>query len=197
AVSTGRPGPMLAAMDPAEPADADFDALFRRAFVAEVAKKSGLMWVVYDDVWHPVWHAWLDDAVCIVAGGDEQPLPGIKEQTDVVLDLRAKSTRAQVAQVRATVEALDPGHPDWAEVTALLASERLNLFEPDEAVARWARECVVVRLRPTDLLASPGHLGDSSQREHPVESPARTVRGRPFALHRQRRAPRLSPGSDS
>ncbi len=188
---------MLALMDPAEPSDEEFDALFRRAFVAEVAKKSGLMWIVYDGTWHPVWHAWLEDAACVVAGGDEQPLPGIKEQPDVVLDLRAKSTRAQVAQVRATIEVIDPEHPDWVEVTALLASERLNLFEPDEAVARWARECVVVRLRPTDLLASPGHLGHSDQRQQPLESPARTVRGRPFALHRQRRAPHLSPRSES
>ncbi len=184
---------MLAAMDPAEPVDAEFEALFRRAFVAEVAKKSGLMWVVYDGAWHPVWHVWLDDAVCVVAGGDEQPLPGIRDQREVLLDLRAKSTRAQVAQVRATVEVIEPTHPDWGDVTALLAAERLNLFEPDEAVARWARECVVVHLRPTDLLASPGHLGDDDQREQPLESPARTVEGRPFSLHRQRRAPRLSP----
>ncbi|MGH1562068.1 hypothetical protein [Mumia sp. DW29H23] len=183
-------------MDPAEPVT-DFDALFRRAFVAEVAKKSGLLWIVYDGAWHPVWHVWHEDAVCVVAGGDEQPLPGIKDAREVVLDLRAKSTRAQVARVRATVEVVGPDHADWADVTAVLVADRLNLFEADEAVERWARECVVVRLHPTDLLASPGHLGDSAQREQPVESPARTVRSRPFSLHRQRRAPRLSEGSDS
>lgn len=187
---------MLSSMDPAEPV-ADFDALFRRAFVAEVAKKSGLLWIVYAGAWHPVWHVWHEDAVCVVAGGDEQPLPGIKDEHDVVLDLRAKSTRAQVASVRATVEVIEPDHPDWGDVTSMLVAERLNLFEADEAAARWARECVVVRLHPTDLLESPGHLGDSAQREQPVESPALTVHSRPFSLHRQRHAPRLSGGGES
>jgi hypothetical protein len=187
---------MLSRMDAAEQIP-DFDALFRRAFVAEVAKKSGLLWIVYAGSWHPVWHVWHEGAVCVVAGGDEQPLPGIRDEHEVVLDLRAKSTRAQVASVRATVEVIDPEHPAWDEITALLTADRLNLFEADEAVERWARECVVVRLHPTDLLASPGHLGDSDQREQPLESPARTVRARPFALHRQRRAPRLSGGSGS
>ncbi|WP_370618226.1 hypothetical protein [Mumia sp. Pv 4-285] len=184
-------------MEPVEPV-ADFDALFRRAFVAEVAKKSGLLWIIYGGTWHPVWHVWHGDAVCVVAGGDEQPLPGIRDEREVVLDLRAKSNRAQVAKVRADVEVIEPDHEDWDDVTAALAADRLNLFEADEASARWARECVVVRLRPTDLLASPaGQLGTSDQREHPVESPARTVRARPFSLHRQRRAPRLSEPTDS
>ncbi|MBW9206776.1 hypothetical protein KV102_11685 [Mumia sp. zg.B53] len=183
-------------MDPSEPAG-DFDALFRRAFVAEVAKKSGLLWIVYADAWHPVWHVWHEDAVCVVAGGDEQPLPGIRDEREVVLDLRAKSTRAQVARVSASVEEISPDHPEWEEVTAVLAADRLNLFEADEAVARWARECVVVRLRPMELLSSPGHLDDRAQREQPLESPARTVRSRPFALHRQRRAPRLSGSSEA
>ncbi|WP_157805061.1 hypothetical protein [Mumia flava] len=181
-------------MDEPDPqvASDEFDALYRQAFVAEVAKKAGLLWVIYADRWHPVWHVWHEGSVCVVAGGDEQPLPQIREQDEVVLDLRAKSTRAAVAKVRASVEVLGPDHDDHDAVVEALTAGRLNLFDGEQAPQRWARECTIVRFTPTDLIAAPGHLDESAQREQPIPSPAVTADSRPFSLHRQRRIPRLS-----
>ena len=53
--------------------------LLARALVAELGKKTGVSWVRYADRPHAVWHVWADDALCLVSGGDEQPLPDIED----------------------------------------------------------------------------------------------------------------------
>lgn len=119
--------------------------------VAELARKSGLLWVRYDGADHPVWHAWVDDAVCVVAGGHEQPLPGIADQHEVTLLLRSKTTRHLVTTATARVEVLGPGDEAWPAVTEALRAGRLNLRDRAEAVDRWAHESVVVRLVPVPV----------------------------------------------
>ncbi|MDX6277939.1 MAG: hypothetical protein QOJ72_2067, partial [Nocardioidaceae bacterium] len=58
--------------------------------IADLAKKSGLVWVSYARHTHAIWHEWVDDAVCLVTGGTEQPLPDIERHETVRLLLRAK-----------------------------------------------------------------------------------------------------------
>lgn len=125
---------------------------FPVALVAELAKKSGLIWVTYDGHPHPVWHEWVGDAVCVVANGGEQPLPGIAAQTTVTLALRSKANRHLIAEAEATVEMIAPGSEQWDVVTAALKTGRLNLHDRDTAVERWSRESQVVRLIPTGVL---------------------------------------------
>ena len=126
--------------------------------VAELAKKSGLVWVTYAGRDHAVWHEWVGDAVCVVSGGAEQSLPGIAEQQTVVVSLRSKSTRALAARVEARVEVVAPGSEHWQSVTSTLRSGRLNLTTTDTAVERWAAESVVVRLVPDGQASTPGTI---------------------------------------
>jgi hypothetical protein len=165
------------------------------ALIAELAKKSWLCWVTYGEPAHahPVWHAWVDDAICVVAGGDEQPLPDVEQQSEVTVTLRTKTTRQRLATCRARVERVRPDHAAWDEITAALVTGRLNLRDPSSAPERWARDSVVVRLEPVEVVEAPGSLPDERAAAEPIDSPATTV-GRPLpVLHRrQRRRRRLS-----
>ena len=126
--------------------------------VADLAKKSGLVWVSFAGRDHAVWHEWVGDAVCVVSGAGEQALPDIADHATVTLSLRSKSTRALAARVEATVEVVAPGSEHWDTVTTALKAGRLNLFDPDHAIERWAAEAVVVRLVPTGTAAVPGSI---------------------------------------
>jgi hypothetical protein len=135
--------------------------------VAELAKKSGLLWITYAGRTHAVWHEWVGDAVCIVAGGTEQPLPGIERHETVILSLRSKSTRALVAEVTARVEVVTPDSEHWAPVTTALKAGRLNLSDSDNAIERWAHESVVLRLVPTDGVSLPDQIATTIRHTSP------------------------------
>lgn len=135
--------------------------------IADLAKKSGLVWVSYARHTHAIWHEWVGDAVCLVAGGTEQPLPDIERHETVRLLLRAKSSRALVAEVTARVEVVAPQSEHWDSVTEALKTGRLNLVDRDNAVERWARESVVVRLVPTGDVTLPGEISSSIPRTAP------------------------------
>ncbi len=126
--------------------------------VADLAKKSGLVWVSFGGRDHAVWHEWVGDAVCVVSGGAEQLLPDIASQPTVTLSLRSKSTRALAARTQATVELVAPGSEHWDAVTTALKGGRLNLLDADHAIERWAAGSVVVRLVPTGIAAVPGAI---------------------------------------
>lgn len=126
--------------------------------IADLAKKSGLVWVSYAGRTRTIWHEWVGDAVCLVTGGTEQILPGIAEQQTVTLLLRSKSTRALVAEAPARVEVISPESEHWDAVTTALKSGRLNLHDSPHAIERWAHESVVIRLVPTGMAAVPGDL---------------------------------------
>lgn len=128
------------------------------SLIADLAKKSGLVWISYDGRTHAIWHEWVGDAVCLVTGGTEQQLPGITDQQTVTLLLRSKATRALVAEAPAQVEIVSPESEHWDEITAALKSGRLNLHDSAHAVERWARESVVLRLVPTGTALVPGEL---------------------------------------
>ncbi|MET0929365.1 MAG: hypothetical protein ABWX74_07595 [Aeromicrobium sp.] len=126
--------------------------------VADLAKKSGLVWVSYGGRTHAVWHEWVGDAVCVVSGGTEQSLPSIADEQTVTLLLRSKSTRALAASVEARVELVGPDSEHWETVTTTLRTGRLNLVDTDHAVERWATESVVVRLVPTGTTSTPAGM---------------------------------------
>lgn len=135
--------------------------------VAELAKKSGLLWITYAGRTHAVWHEWVGDAVCVVAGGTEQPLPDIERHETVILSLRSKSTRALVAEATAKVEVVSPESEHWDAVTTALKAGRLNLTDSDHAIERWARESVVVRLVLTDQISLPEQIATAIRHTSP------------------------------
>ena len=120
--------------------------------VADLAKKSGLVWITALDRTYPVWHELVDGAdgwaICVVGGGGEQPIPDVHDDDKVLLLLRSKTNRQLVATVQATVEVLTPESSAWEDVTTALKRGRLNLLDPDHAIERWARESRVLRLVP-------------------------------------------------
>lgn len=139
--------------------------------VAELAKKSGLVWVSYGGRTRAIWHEWIGDAVCLVAGGTEQQLPGIADQETVTLLLRSKSTRALAARVEARVEVVPPGSEQWTAVTTALKTGRLNLVDSAHAIQRWADQSVVVRLVPLGEPVRAASIDASLPATHPLLSP--------------------------
>jgi hypothetical protein len=124
--------------------------------VTDLAKKSGLVWITALDRTYPVWHELVDDTICVVGGGGEQPIPDVHDDDKVLILLRSKTNRQLVATVGANVEVLTPESSAWEDVTAALKSGRLNLLDSDHAIDRWARESRVLRLVPHEpvILAS-------------------------------------------
>ena len=135
--------------------------------IAELAKKSGLVWVSYAQHAHAIWHEWVDDAVCTVAGGTEQPLPDIEKHETVTLLLRSKASRALVAEAEARVEIITPVSEHWDAVTSRLKSGRLNLVDRDNAIERWSRESLVMRLVPTGAIIFPEDMSSFIGRTSP------------------------------
>jgi hypothetical protein len=170
---------------------------FVDALVAELAKKTSTSWVRYAGETHAVWHAWVDGALCLVSGGEEQPLPGIDELEPgdrVEVTMRSKENGGRLVTWVAEPHVVRPGDEAWEPVTTALVAGRLNLDDLSTAADEWAEHSVITRLVPTgELVEQPGSLSADSHRAEPKPTPA-TTRGRlPKVLHRRvRRRPKLS-----
>lgn len=167
---------------------------FSRALVAELGKKTGVCWLRYDGREHPVWHVWLDDALHVVCGGDEQPLPGIEDVDTVEVVMRSKESGGRLVTWVGGVRVLGPDDEAWDAVTTALVAGRLNLDDLTTAAARWAERSLVLRIEPTgDVVERPGELSDDSHAAAPRPTPATTRGALPRVLHRRkRRRPGLS-----
>lgn len=117
--------------------------------IARLAQRSSVCWVaVGGAAARPVWHRWHDGGLCVVAGGGEQPVPGLADADEVTVVLRDSMTRQRAATVRCRVEVLAPRTPGWTDTLGVLLPARLNLADPDGAADRWAATSTVVRLVP-------------------------------------------------
>jgi len=114
--------------------------------IAEATRRSGVLWLSSPEVAPTlVWHLWHDDAAYLVCGGAEQPLPPLGPTA--LVTVRAKAG-ARVAEWEAAVTTVEPGSDRWAEVTPLLAAERLNAPSAQDLPQRWAESSTVLRLAP-------------------------------------------------
>jgi hypothetical protein len=170
------------------------DAAFTAALVAELGKKTAVSWVAYGGQVHAVWHVWSDDALCLVSGGDEQPLPGIADATRVEVTMRSKESGGRLVTWVGEVSVVQPEDELWAAVTGALVTGRLNLPDLKTAADEWAEHSVVTRIVPTgEVVESPGALSSDAHLAPPGPTPATTRRGLPRVLHRRsKRRPRLS-----
>ncbi|MER7366066.1 hypothetical protein [Nonomuraea wenchangensis] len=114
--------------------------------VEEGAKKSGILWLGLAAGPRLAWHVWHDGAIYLVAGGEEQSLPGLDTLDRVRVTLRSKDNGARLVEFDASVSVVDQERAP--EAVAALAKERLNAHDAEHLTERWARECVVVRLTP-------------------------------------------------
>ncbi len=164
------------------------DPAFTSALVAEVSKKSGVCWLRYDGQDHAVWHVWLDDALYVVSGGDEQPLPGIEELTGVEVLMRSKESGGRIVTWVGDVSVVPPDEERWEPVTAALVAGRLNLADLKAAPEEWAERSVVSRIVPTDrVVEAPGRLSDEAHLATPRPTSATTRGALPRVLHRRSR----------
>ena len=158
----------------------DFDA----ALIEEAAKKSGLVWLspaglsTKGDTTRTtgpqaVWHVWHDDAVTVVAGGAEQPLPLYAVPGRVVeVAMRSKDQGGRLISFLSQVELVVPGTPEWGAAAEALHAERLNLAEGDKYQQRWAAESAILRMRPLGGAVAPD---SGSGAARPLPTPAATL----------------------
>ncbi len=174
---------------------------FTAALIAELGRKTGVCWLRYDTDAEPptgrshaAWHVWLDDALCLVSGGDEQPLPGLEDAERLLVTMRSKENGGRLLTWVGTRATVRPGDELWEPVTAALVADRLNLDDLSAAADEWAQRSLVSRVVPTgELVEEPGALSDDAHLAAPAPTPA-TTRGRlPRVLHRRvTRRPKLS-----
>ncbi|WNI17860.1 hypothetical protein [Actinacidiphila sp. ITFR-21] len=152
------------------------------ALVEEAAKKSGLVWVDGQ----ALWHAWADGALCLVGGPGEQRLPpGVTDGGSVTVTARSKDKGGRLVTWPAGVALLAPGSASWSAATAELKSKRLNSPDGEGLAGRWARECRVFRLTAAGPPSEhPGAVPTASGAAAPVPTPATTRHPAPAALPR-------------
>jgi hypothetical protein len=161
---------------PAAPSAAELTAL-----VEEATKKSGLVWVNGQ----ALWHAWVDGAMCVVGGSGEQPLPGLVDGGTARVSVRSRDKWGRLVSWDARVRLLTPGSEPWGAAAAELKGKRLNSPHGEGIVEWWAAECQVFRLElegaPTEF---PGAMSEASGAAAPVASPATTRGAAPAGLPR-------------
>lgn len=160
---------------PGDPPDGppDPDAAFHSALLAELARKTGVCWLRYDGRTHPVWHVWSDEALCLVAGGAEQPLPDLADGARVEVVMRSKDDGGRLLTWVGRAVVVRPDDQAWGPTTTALVAGRLNLPDLAGAADAWARDSVVRRVLPTgEVTETPGSLPDGAQRV-PTRGPTR------------------------
>ncbi|WP_435125834.1 hypothetical protein [Actinacidiphila sp. bgisy144] len=158
------------------------------ALVEEAAKKSGLVWVNGQ----AVWHLWLDGGLHLVAGPGEQPVPGLVDGGTATVTVRSKDKGGRLVGWVARVAVLAPHSEPWEAAVGEMKGKRLNAVDAEELPARWAAQCQVFRLAPTGSVPEhPGAMPDSSGAAVPAATSATTRRpapaGLPKLLARRRR----------
>lgn len=167
---------------------------FTTALIAELAKKTGVSWLRYDEGTgspgrpRAAWHVWYDDALHVVAGGAEQPLPGLEDADRVEVTMRSKENGGRLVTWVGRPSVVRPDDEAWDGVTDTLVSDRLNLEDLSAAKDQWAASSVVVRIDPTgDLVEEPGALSSDDHLATPPQTTATTRGALPRVLHRRRR----------
>ncbi len=162
--------------------------------VDEAMKKAAIAWLTIpadapQPTGRPVWCLWIDDALCLVSGPGEQPVPGLAESEAVLVSVRGDHG-GRILTWPASVTRVSPESPQWPGIAGQLAAKRLNAVgTTDETVTRWAAtDCLVAQLTPTGEPTEAGPtLTDASGAAPPRPTPAARRTAKPFRLHKVRR----------
>jgi hypothetical protein len=152
------------------------------ALVEEATKKSGLVWVDGQ----ALWHVWVDGGMCVVGGGGEQPLPsGMVDGGTVRVVVRSKDKGGRLVAWTGRVSLLAPQGEAWGAAVEELRAKRLNSPDASAVADRWSRECTVFRLTPEGPpVETPSTMPDASGAASPPPTPATTRHPVPPALPR-------------
>ena len=123
------------------------------ALIAEACSKSNVLWIrTVGSTRHQLaWHVWHEGAVYVVYGVDEQMLPLMSGQVEVVVP--SKDTGARLVTFVAQADILPARSAEWEEAAAALSAARLNATDTDHQADRWASGTLVTRLTPVHLSA--------------------------------------------
>jgi hypothetical protein len=173
----------------ASPASAGAPEAAWRALLAEAATKSDLVWVrppAEQRAW-PAWHVWHKDAVHVVSGGGEQPLPQLDGPVELLV--RSKDTWQRLLTVPAHATTLRPGDARWAAAATALATARLNASVPPAQLPQvWRESATITRIDATGPpTEQPGDYDDSSHAAPPPRTPATRSGWRPWHAGGRRR----------
>jgi len=123
------------------------------AALQESLKKSTILWMRWMHAGHeytmPVWYLYDNKSgnLYVLSGERQQSLPGAQHIREADIIFRQKGKNIQVADVPASVRALEPG-PEWNEVAEKIAEKRLNIPGlPEETARRWRDECVILEIK--------------------------------------------------
>jgi hypothetical protein len=146
------------------------------ALIAEACSKSGVLWVrtVESARRYLAWHVWHNDAVHLVYGVEEQMLPLMSGQVEVVVP--SKESHARLVTFVAQAQLLSARSPEWEAAADALSAARLNTRDPQRQRDRWASGTLITRLVPI-YLASSGAGNDlmASGAQQPPESGATSI----------------------
>jgi hypothetical protein len=145
--------------------------------IEAATKRSGVIWldVPGADRTQLAWYVWHEGCVYVVHGGIEQAIDRLDSAREVAVSAKSKDTGGRVVCWVGDVERVLPGSAEWESAVPVLHAARLNPPDGEGQPARWARESVVTRIRPTgELLEEPGALSAESGAAEPTGSSARS-----------------------
>jgi hypothetical protein len=162
-VTTPAPSPVPGSPIPGQPAPGAGPLRLtpdQAALIAEACTKSGVLWVrtVGSPRHSLAWHVWHEGAAYVVYGVDEQMLPLMSGQVEVVVP--SKDSRARLVTFVAQADILPARSPEWEAAADALAAARLNTRDGAAQRDRWASGTLVTRLTPLHVVAS-GAGGDT------------------------------------
>lgn len=146
------------------------------ALIAEACGKSNVLWVrtLGSSRYQLAWHAWQGGVAYLVFGLDEQMLPMLSGQVEVVVP--SKDTGSRLVTFVAQSDILPARSTEWEEAATALSAVRLNATDPGTQRDRWAAGALVARLTPVQFVhAGAGDDTTGSGATQPPGSPATTV----------------------
>lgn len=159
----------------------DQDTRLGAALVEEATRKAGLVWLAYEpdgEEPRPARHAWHEGALVLVVGGTELHLPGLATAARAVVTVPSKDTKAGVVTWVGSVTVVDPADDTWLGAARAYAAGRLNGEGGQAMLDRWARESVVLLVRPTGELLERGDDPDARSRAAQPRATGATTLGR-------------------
>ena len=139
--------------------------------VTTALAKSKVAWLlVPPDLRVPCWYAGVGETAYVVTGEEEQPIPPLPAELQIIL--RDKETRAAIGPLPARAERVWPDSDEWGTATTALLATRQNTPAGDRA-AFWADHGVVwaIRVIPPEATSSEGPAGHHAGPEEPEPTP--------------------------
>jgi hypothetical protein len=125
--------------------------------VEEGFRKTDVVWIGIErdgaDEVIPAWFAFQKGKVYVLhatnEAADEQRIPGADEGTDLLVISRHKYRDTRLNRFPVTCRVIPPSSPEFDQFAAALADRRRDRHgAPQEAIASWKKDCVILELTP-------------------------------------------------